>query len=606
MDFQSDSSNEPLWSVVRGLCRRAGMADDDIDTAGIYSQYSGVSALALSTLSSSRSALDILATAYYFETRLSDKLYFRYREFAPNSVVTIPYEDLGFVSLGGQEADALPLVVASGLETNTAVNVTYSNILDDQQTDSQMSQALTGTHSAAKVVSLPLLLHPRDAKQIADAIVREKVFSRLTATIRVGLKYAGVEPSDIIQVTDKSRVVMVGEVPTVVPGKTYRLRVLSRMDSGSIIELECVQDSALTLATSTSSTDQSYYPESAQIPKCMTLMFPLDLPMLRDVDDYPGVYLACGVDDPMYGASPWGSWNSATIYETSETNSSAVPINWGTNGPATGKVPSGLLVDNTHALLNASKSGVENFEELAIIVRVDNPGTVPEGVTFERLTLNATLNMLVTGGEIIRFRSAVLYSPTVYILSGLIRGCYGTGHRMTTHANNEVLVFLEPTMKFSKLQTSLLGTTRHYKSITTGLQTAEAVSTRAQASITLTGNTLRPYAPVGLTNIPDEANGTHSCSWSRRTRLSSRWVGTTGWLTPLGETSESYQVEVYSSSAYSTVLATFTVSVPNFTLTLAQQTTLFGGVQSRVYIRVYQMSSVVGRGHALQGSMFFS
>jgi hypothetical protein len=72
---------------------------------------------------------------------------------------------------------------------------------------------------------------------------------------------------------------------------------------------------------------------------------------------------------------------------------------------------------------------------------------------------------------------------------------------------------------------------------------------------------------------------------------------------PLGEASESYDVEIWDS-AYTTLKRTFAaLSAATASYTAAQQTTDFGSAQSTVYVRVYQLSAIVGRGYKLQGAI---
>mgnify|MGYP000322962677 CR=1 FL=1 len=72
---------------------------------------------------------------------------------------------------------------------------------------------------------------------------------------------------------------------------------------------------------------------------------------------------------------------------------------------------------------------------------------------------------------------------------------------------------------------------------------------------------------------------------------------------PLGEDSEEYELEVYDGAGYATVLRTLTgLATPEATYTAAQQTTDFGAPQSTVYVRVYQISAAIGRGHHLQSA----
>ena len=89
-------------------------------------------------------------------------------------------------------------------------------------------------------------------------------------------------------------------------------------------------------------------------------------------------------------------------------------------------------------------------------------------------------------------------------------------------------------------------------------------------------------------------------TWDRRTRLSKNF--TTG-LAPLGEASEEYDVLVYSDSGYGTLLRTERVTTPEYVYSRADQIDDFGSFQSTLYVEVYQISAVVGRGYKLRGTV---
>ena len=83
-------------------------------------------------------------------------------------------------------------------------------------------------------------------------------------------------------------------------------------------------------------------------------------------------------------------------------------------------------------------------------------------------------------------------------------------------------------------------------------------------------------------------------------RLLTRYGGAGGSYTPLGEDSERYEIDIYATSGYATVVRTISATSESVAYSAADQTTDFGSVQATVYARVYQLSVAVGRGHYLQ------
>jgi len=91
---------------------------------------------------------------------------------------------------------------------------------------------------------------------------------------------------------------------------------------------------------------------------------------------------------------------------------------------------------------------------------------------------------------------------------------------------------------------------------------------------------------------------TLSLPWLRRTRLVTRFVGEFPIGAPLGESAESYRVNIYSDGAF-TLKRTVTVSSPTWTYTEAMQIEDFGVAQAQVYIDVAQISGYYGAGKTL-------
>jgi hypothetical protein len=80
-------------------------------------------------------------------------------------------------------------------------------------------------------------------------------------------------------------------------------------------------------------------------------------------------------------------------------------------------------------------------------------------------------------------------------------------------------------------------------------------------------------------------------SWIRRKRgpMPASWDVTV----PLGEVSESYEVDVLSGT---TVVRTLHASAPNILYATADEIADFGAAQTSLAVRIYQMSATVGRG----------
>jgi hypothetical protein len=110
------------------------------------------------------------------------------------------------------------------------------------------------------------------------------------------------------------------------------------------------------------------------------------------------------------------------------------------------------------------------------------------------------------------------------------------------------------------------------------------------------GNTLKPLSPVWITGTREE-NGDLTISWVRRARINAQWMDS--YDVPLDEPTEAYEVDIYSDGS-PTVARTLTSATTSVTYTAAQQAEDFGGspTPASFSIAVYQISAIIGRGHA--------
>lgn len=109
----------------------------------------------------------------------------------------------------------------------------------------------------------------------------------------------------------------------------------------------------------------------------------------------------------------------------------------------------------------------------------------------------------------------------------------------------------------------------------------------------------KPYAPVDVRGSRD-GDGNLFITAQRRTRYSTRLIGALGVSVPLGETEERYQIDFVTDSS-ETVLRTLTGT--SWPIEYAVEDQVADGITpgDPVMVRVYQISSVVGRGYALEG-----
>jgi hypothetical protein len=551
--------NDTIENVVSEILQRANPSASWYDTTALSTITRPVRSMAVSSVSTARTILEMLSASYFFEAVLSDKLYFRPRGGAP--VATVTFNELGVMQDSNNPPDPLPLTQSNELEIPAQMALTYNNTDGDYQTDTQYSDRLLTGMESTSAVTLPMGFTASEGKQIVDAMLFDKAVSALSTRISVGgMTRANLEPTDVI--------LLVGE-----DGSTYRTRIVKRSDSGGIASLDCVLDDASVL-TQSGTTAGGTASQTTVLAVATTSLQLLDVPLLRDADNFPGHYIA------MTGSAT--NWTNAALYE------SADDLTYSLNTTISSQAPMG-----TCSTTLAPWSGGDVFDEVnTLTVNVGLQQLV--SVTRDDILNSQSINAAVVGFELIQYRSALLVSAGVYTLSGLLRGRRGTGWATSIHLGSERFVALGNSgVRFIELQSSDLGRLKYYK----GASASQKLSAVTSQSMTPAGIALKPFSPVGC-----RANRTTTdtaLTWTRRTRLSTRMTGTLGINVPLGEASESYEVEVYASGAFATVKRTLNSSTPSVTYTSAQQVTDFGSNQATLYLKIYQLSATVGRGYPL-------
>ena len=558
--YAIEPNTTTVSSVVSRLADRTGLAAGEYSTTALSSITQPVRSMAISQVSSARTVLEMLAQTYHFDAVLSDKIYFKPR--AAASVATLAYSELG-VGVD-PNADPLPLTTANELEIPAQMALTYNNVDGDYQTDTQYSDRLLTGQESTSAITVPLGFTSSEAKQIVDGVLLDKAVSSLTTKVQLGITRAALEPTDVVVITGDD-------------ASTYLMRVVKRTESAGVIDLECVLDDS-TVFTQSGTTDGGTATQITVLATPTTTLALLDIPLLRDADNYPGFYVAV--------AGSASNWTSAAIYDSlddltyAQVNTMADQTAQGTCTSTLGNWTGGNVFDTTNTV-TVSVGG----------------GQTLSSVTYDDLLLSQATNAALIGSELVQYRTATLVSAGVYTLSNFLRGRRGTEWAQTGHVGGERFVVLGTSgLRYITLQTSDLGSARYYKAASAG-QKLSAVSSQ---TITPAGISLECFSPVDAR--ANRATTDTVLTWTRRTRLSTRLVGTLPISAPLGETTESYEVEVWDSG-YTTLKRTLTSSTPTVTYTSAAQVTDFGSNQAVLYLKIYQLSAIVGRGYPLTVSV---
>jgi hypothetical protein len=225
-------------------------------------------------------------------------------------------------------------------------------------------------------------------------------------------------------------------------------------------------------------------------------------------------------------------------------------------------------------------------------------------VTMYNGTLSSTTELAVLNGgnyfaygtdgrwEIIAAQTCTMVSGMSYVLTNLLRGRFGTEWAMSTHVVGDKVAALSTNdVTAIGMSSSSIGLSRAYRGITEG----QDISTGTDTSFTYNGVNLECLSPAYFRADLLPLSTDWGMTWIRRSRTDGEWRDLVD--AGLSETTEAYEIDIYSDNTFTVVKRTIAVTTPSCTYTTAQQTADFGAVQTTIYVKLYQLSSVVGRGY---------
>jgi hypothetical protein len=291
----------------------------------------------------------------------------------------------------------------------------------------------------------------------------------------------------------------------------------------------------------------------------------LDINLIKDDDTDNGIYATAYGTGNWTGCSIYGSTNNTSYYFTSLTIDSPGTI--------------GTLASNF------------NSSSTSLLVHLDS-GSLESISTSD---LDAGINKLLVGSEIIQFQTQTLNGSN-YQLTDLRRGLRGTETFKDAHLIGERVVLLTgSSASVVRLpgKTSDLQQIRYFKAPADG----QSLNGATAISLTVEGNSLKPYAPVNLAATKDNLNNI-TISWSRRDR---HFGDATNYVNlPLSEVSEKWEIEVISGGTPIRLLESLE---PTLVYSSQNQITDFGANQPSIAVKIYQISATVGRGYAATANL---
>ena len=554
--FTLGSVSPALSTIVSDICTRAGLTAGQIDVTQLTDTVDGY----VTQRSSARVRIEQLMQAFYFDAVESDgKVKFVKRGGA--AALTITEDDLAAHLYGGSVPENLITERKQEMELPVEVNVQYMDTAAAYQVNSQRSQRLITDSSNKMTLNFAISMNASKAKQISDVLMFDAWTARTSFSMAHSWKHSYLEPTDIIEVTKG--------------GYTYNVRITDEDASAGVYSRAAVLDDA-SVYTQTANAAAPIAPSTTVSGAPLLNLMLLDIPLLRDQDDAVGFYAAaCAYS---------GAWGGEQTFKSNDGGAT-----WAQSGRAI--LNEATIGTASTALGNFASGNI--FDESNSVTVVMTHGTLSSDT--ELNVLNGS-NVALIGSEVVQFKTAALTATNTYVLTGLLRGRRGTEWAMSTHAVGDRFVLLSSTTTYIfDSSSSEYNLARKYRGVAIGGFLDDALD----VDFTNTAIAQECYTPVQLGGGRNAANDL-LLKWVRRTRIGGAWNDYAD--VPLGETTEAYVVEIYSSATYAALLRTISgLTAATTTYTAAQQTTDGLTPGNPVYFIVYQVSAVVGNGYGARG-----
>lgn len=558
------TSGTILSDVVQAECLVSNLLTaGDIDVTDLTDSVRGYR---VSQLGAIRSGLDPLRAAWPFDVRQHGyQIQFVRRGGA--SVATIPAADLDARAAGAAPGVAIADVREMDLVLPCTVSVKYLDAAREYDINEQIESRANTDAVGHTAVDLPIVMTAAEAKQATVALLYLYWMERYDISFVLPPSYQYLEPGDVVEIDATNA--------------TYNLRLTSVtwLPDGRVECRAKYNSAALYTQVAVADEGQSTVATLGLSGPCVYEL--LDIPLMRDDDDTAGF--------PVAMSGYLTGWPGGVLYRSDDSGQT-----W---SDLTGVTSPGAVIGYATGTLAAHGGTVIDFTStLAVKLYSGSLASVTQAQMF------AGQNWFAYGAhgrwEIIAAQNCVLQGDGSYVLSDFLRGQKGTEWATGLHAAYDRLVLLDASvLAFISVNASTIGATRGYRAITTG----KAIDSDATQDFAYAGVNLECLSPVHLTGNRNPGTNDWTLTWTRRGRLDS-WRDYVD--LPLGETSEAYEVDIYTDGTYTTVKRTLSSLISaTAAYTSAQQVTDFGSNQATLYLKIYQLSAIVGRGYALTQSL---
>jgi hypothetical protein len=467
---------EPLlMDVVTDLVERAGVSRERVDAAQLIEPVTGYK---VAVEGGANVMIEPLQAAHFFDPGEWDgKLHFVKRGGEPVA-------EIGSADLVERDGPAIDFERVQEAELLRKVNVISIDPEAGYTVTSQSAERRSGIIQAKgeATVEVPLTLQRDDAAQVADKRLKiawselQKIRNALT------VKWSHLTGTDIVLLTDKK-------------GAVHRIRLMDLQEDSGVIDIESSDDAPW--AYDSNATGLVYRPPASTTPGLIgpTTLEVLNIPVMRDQDDEPGVYIAaCGVKS---------GWDGAEIQVSTDGGA--------TNTPAA-QVEVPATIGYTVSALAAEVSSEYLSHQVLRVYLPDPPASV-DYETLLRYFNRAAVKRPDGTWEVLQYQTATPVDATTFDLSGLVRGRYATAPEAVPAG--AAFVLIDDALVFAQAQQWMIGQPMQFRGVSYGVS-ADGVAWQSPNLSTIASQTEWPVHSV--TASRDGAD-TVAVRWVGRARL---------------------------------------------------------------------------------------
>jgi len=555
--YWSDGDNWPLGHWINGRLGNAALDElvaqiltdhgfSEFDTSALAGTVPGY---VVDDVMAARDALQPLELAYFFDSIESGgRIVFRHRGRAAPQM-TLAAADL----VEDRPGDPLyEITRAQETDLPASAKVRYISGGSDYPQAVAEARRLTGASGRVAEAALPIVLDDAIAGSLAESWLYETWAAREQASFKVPPSTLALEPGDIVAVD--------------IAGRSRLLRLTDVTEHG-VREIEARSIDPQVYDRIDAPARPASEPPPVQIGTPAAAL--MDLPLWTPASDPSSGYVAAM-------QKPWPG--SVALYASPQTTGyrlkaiAAAPATLGVTLDMLDSGPEGRLDQRARLRVRLSYGTLASADSLSVLAGANL----------------AAIRNADGEWEIIQFLNAALVDVQTYELSGLLRGQFGTeGAMRDALASGAPFVLLDAAVTRIQLDESELKLPLNWRYGPGNRDIGD--ESYVTTPFAFQGLGLRPLSPVHLrgVRVADDLG----ISWIRRTRS-----GGDNWElpdVPLGEDSERYEVDILDGDA---VKRTISSVLPTAIYSCADQIVDFGGVQSSVAVKVYQVNTRFGRG----------